>query len=524
MNPTIRKKIVDLAAILPILERLRAQGKRIVQCHGCFDVVHPGHIRHLADAAEYGDVLLVSVTADPQIDKGVGRPFVPQELRCENLAALSLVDYVIVDTESWAGPLLEKTRPDAYVKGLEYATNKDPRFFREKQIVERYGGVVVYTSGEVVYSSTLLAREQLDDADFERDRLRSILSRHGITRSSLEDRMRQFADVELVVVGDAILDHYVECEQGGLPTEAPVLQVSPISERFYVGGACVMALHAAELGARVTYVGFLAEDDRRADPGIRETLESRGVRVLAIPSEVRLMKTRYLVEGQKVFKVDRCRPAAITSAQETQWLAELERAFSGAASGLIAVDYGYGTLTHPRMQAAAKVAATRNARIFGDTTTNRFASLGKFEQLHCDAIFPCEIEARAYLGHPDVGLPILASELFANGLAKAIALTLGPRGLVLFDRERRSVDAEGGERYLPEYLPALANYAVDPLGAGDALTTCAALVRLAGGSYVEAVVLGSVAASICVRTMGNEPIRLDTLLRSLRRDSLFSVD
>ena len=127
MNPAYTQKIVDLESLLPILAELRAAGKKIVQCHGCFDVVHPGHIRHLADAAAAGDVLLVSVTADPQVGKRPQGPFMPQELRCENLAALTMVDYVIVDPESWAGPLLERIRPDVYVKGLEYLTNNDPR-------------------------------------------------------------------------------------------------------------------------------------------------------------------------------------------------------------------------------------------------------------------------------------------------------------------------------------------------------------------------------------------------------------
>lgn len=111
MNEQIRRKIVNLPTLAAILRTLRAEGKHVVQCHGCFDIVHPGHIRHLSDAAEQGDVLVVSVTSDRQIDKGVGRPIIPEELRCESLAALAMVDFVVVDRDSWAGPILEQNPP-----------------------------------------------------------------------------------------------------------------------------------------------------------------------------------------------------------------------------------------------------------------------------------------------------------------------------------------------------------------------------------------------------------------------------
>lgn len=522
MNPAIREKIVSLEGLLPRLAEFRRAGRRIVQCHGCFDVVHPGHVRHLADAAALGDVLVVSVTADPQVEKLAGRPFVPQELRCENLAALAMVDFVLVDAESWAGPLLQQVRPDFYVKGLEYQTNNDPRFLKEKEIVERQGGAVVYTSGEVVYSSTRLKTERLDGGDLDGARLRTLFARRGIDRESLLARLRRFQDLSLVVVGDLVVDHYVECEQQESTTEAPMLQVAPIGEKRYLGGAGVLALHAAALGARATYVGFLPVDRPVEGMDLSRELESRGVRVVAIPVDVGLVKTRYLVEGQKVFKVNRCRPLSVSTAQEGHWLQAVDKAFADGAQGLVAVDFGYGSLTRPRMRRAAEIVRNAGARLFADTSSNRTASLGKFFGLGCDCIYPNEAEARAYLGEPELGLPLLASKLFAHNMAQAIALTLGARGLVLFERSRRSIDVDGGTRYLPEYLPSLAPFAVDPLGAGDALTTLAALARLAGADHVEALVLGSLAAAVAVGRLGNEPVGLEPLLRFLLHHPLFA--
>lgn len=521
MQSGSRRKIVDLGTLLPILAELRRGGKRVVQCHGCFDVVHPGHIRHLSDAATHGDLLVVSVTADPQVQKGSGRPMIPQELRCENLAALTMVDFVVVDKESWAGPILESIRPDVYVKGLEYQTNNDPRFLREKQIVEEAGGVVLYTSGEVVYSSTRLQRDFLDRDDLRADWLRALVARHGLTRQGLLRRLESFPSLRLLVVGDLVLDHYVECEQGESSNEAPMLQVTPIDERFYVGGAGVLALHAAALGADVTFLGFVRQGNTADGPDPVAILEAGGVRVLAIAADARLTKTRYLVEGQKVFKVNRARALAISSAQEEDWLARIRRFLQSANDGLLAVDFGYGSLSRPRMRKAAELARAVGARVFADTSSHRTASLSKFFGLGCDCIYPTEAEARAYLGEPELGLPLLVSKLFSHNIAQGIALTLGPRGLVFFDRRRRSTEVDGTTRYLPEYLPSLARHAVDPLGAGDALTTVASLARMAGSDYIEALLLGSLAAAQVVERIGNEPIHGAAMLRMLESHPMF---
>ena len=90
-------KIVDLDRLLALRESLRREGRTLVQCHGCFDIVHPGHIRYLGFAKTQGDVLLVSLSSDRHVNKGYDRPFINENLRAENLAVLEFVDYVYID-------------------------------------------------------------------------------------------------------------------------------------------------------------------------------------------------------------------------------------------------------------------------------------------------------------------------------------------------------------------------------------------------------------------------------------------
>src|SRR5436190_20564215 len=96
MKHDYTSKIKTLAELAQAI-RPRPREKRVIMCHGTFDIVHPGHLRHLMYAKEKADLLIASLTADEHIMKANHRPFVPQELRAANLAALEMVDFVIVD-------------------------------------------------------------------------------------------------------------------------------------------------------------------------------------------------------------------------------------------------------------------------------------------------------------------------------------------------------------------------------------------------------------------------------------------
>ena len=120
-------KIVPLAALAKLVSGHKSQGKRLVHCHGVFDLVHPGHIRHLEEAKRQGDVLAVTVTPDEYVNKGPGRPVFNQRLRSESVAALQCVDYVAINEWPTAVETVRLLRPDVYVKGPDYAQREsDP--------------------------------------------------------------------------------------------------------------------------------------------------------------------------------------------------------------------------------------------------------------------------------------------------------------------------------------------------------------------------------------------------------------
>jgi rfaE bifunctional protein nucleotidyltransferase chain/domain len=153
-------KVVPLEELAARVAALRAAGRRVAHCHGCFDLMHPGHIKHLQAARRLADALVVTVSPDRFVDKGPGRPAFPEQLRAESLAALECVDYVAVNRWPTAVETIGLLRPDVYVKGQEFEQLQDAtgKLQPEVEAVRAAGGRMAFTHEEV-FSSTALLRE-----------------------------------------------------------------------------------------------------------------------------------------------------------------------------------------------------------------------------------------------------------------------------------------------------------------------------------------------------------------------------
>jgi rfaE bifunctional protein nucleotidyltransferase chain/domain len=146
--------VPDYRALAPILAPERRGGRRVALANGCFDVLHVGHVRLLADARRHAELLVVALNSDESARalKGGGRPFVPLAERMEVVAALAGVDFVTSFGETTAGALIEALRPEVQIKG----TDRSPESVPEREQVERYGGRIVICGDPKTRSSTAL--------------------------------------------------------------------------------------------------------------------------------------------------------------------------------------------------------------------------------------------------------------------------------------------------------------------------------------------------------------------------------
>jgi rfaE bifunctional protein nucleotidyltransferase chain/domain len=533
LPPAIAAKILDLPGLLRVRAGLRAAGRTLVQCHGCFDIVHPGHIRHLRQARALGDALLVSITADPAIRKGAGRPLIPEELRAENLAALDCVDYVHVDTCATARDLLEQVRPDVYVKGKEYESNNDPRFRAERDTVERSGGRVVFSSGDVVFSSTALIAALEHAADPYHQRLVQLSRREDLAGPRLYALLQSFRGRRVVVVGEVILDTYILCDRPDVAGESPVLTLRPLEARHYDGGAAIIARHAAALGARPTLVTALPDTPDAL--ALRRRLEAAGVEVRAIPvAAPSPEKQRYLVGTHKMMKVDLVEPLVLDRAQQESLSRLAHEAAAESRSGdpldlglgrdagqcdvALVVDFGLGLFT-PKTLGELTGVLRPVARVLAGDVSGRRSTLAAMRGM--DLVCPSEQELRDAMHLHGEGLPAVTWRLLEETGGKAAIVTLGPDGLIAFDRLPAATDggSDWPSRLSSEHVPALVPVPLDALGCGDSLLTTAALALASGGSLLQASYLGACAAGVQVQRLGNLPVTPADLRQLIARVS-----
>lgn len=150
-------KIFPIEVVAKKIRDLKSQGKTIVHCHGCFDLMHPGHIKYFQASKQMGDVLVVTVSPDRYVDKGPDRPVFNETLRSESIAALECVDYVAINQWPTAVETLRLLRPHFYVKGQEFENLEDKtgKLQKEYEVIKEIGAEIRFTH-EIVFSSTKL--------------------------------------------------------------------------------------------------------------------------------------------------------------------------------------------------------------------------------------------------------------------------------------------------------------------------------------------------------------------------------
>lgn len=486
------KNVEELRAAIGPRPRQRA----VVMCHGVFDLVHPGHIRHLLYAKSKADILVASLTADLHIAKANYRPFVPQDLRALNLAALEMVDYVLIDEDATPLRNLALVQPDFFAKGYEYQNGGlHPKTQAEIDIVERYGGEVLFTPGDIVYSSSALIESGPPDISI--DKLLMLMHAEGLGFEKLHQTLQRCCGIAVHVVGDTIIDSLTHTTMIGGMTKTPTPSVRFDSCQYFVGGAAIVAAHLSAAGADVTFSTVLGDDPLK--DFVLDGLDRAGVKVQAIIDRTRptTHKNTIVCGDYRLLKVDTLDNRSISDNTVDRITEQVERTRSDA---VVFSDFRHGVFnrrTIPRLIGALPPGAFRVA---DSQVASRWGNILDFRGF--DLITPNEREARFALADQDTGIRPLAAKLHEESGCRMVILKLGDRG-VLTCRPGKGNDLRSFF-----VVDSFAERVVDAVGAGDALLAYATLAMVASGSEVAATVLGSVAAALECERDGNLPVSL----------------
>ncbi|MCM2303724.1 MAG: PfkB family carbohydrate kinase [Elusimicrobia bacterium] len=489
---SIRSKIYDVDALGKELDRQRGLKKKIVHCHGVFDLLHVGHVRHFAEAKAMGDLLVVTLTQDQHVNKGPHRPAFPQDLRAEVIAALDSVDYVAVNKWPTAVNAIKLLKPDVYAKGPDYKdASKDVTggIAIEEAAVRAAGGEIRFTE-DITFSSSKLLNRHMPQFD-------------GPVAGFLERLRRRFSGADIsgligglgalkvLVIGEAILDDYVYCEAMGKSSKEPILALQYRSEEKHAGGSLAIANHLAEFCGKVdlvTYLGTKNTQEEFARANLKPTVTPHFVYKTDSPT---IVKRRFVQAGllNKLIEVYEMNDAPIEGPEEDDLCRFLEMKLSGY-DVVIAADFGHG-LIGPR----AVELLTRKSRFLSVMTQINAANIG----FHTISKYPradyiCIHEGELRLDHRNRrdDLKLLTKNLAQRLKASTVMVTRGTKGTLLY-RE--------GEGF--SECPAFAMKVVDRIGAGDSVL---AMTSLASAAKLPAEVigfLGNLAGAQAVTIVGN---------------------
>ncbi|EKE09298.1 MAG: hypothetical protein ACD_16C00194G0005 [uncultured bacterium] len=488
-----KKKIKTPQELVDILGPFPRKEK-VVMCHGTFDIVHPGHIRHLLYAKSKGDVLVVSITGDVHVTKDNYRPYVPQDLRQLNLSALEFVDYVITDFDATPLNNLRLLKPDFFAKGYEYMDGGvHPKTQEEMNILESYGGEIIFTPGDIVYSSSALIN--MGPPDIEIEKLMMLMDREKISFQDLRKILDSFSAIRVHVVGDTIVDSYTHCSPIGGMTKTPTMSMRYERKSDFVGGAAIVAKHLNAAGAKVYYSTVLGEDPLAEF--VLKDLRNFGVNCREVIDKTRptTNKNAIVANGYRLLKIDTVDNRPISD----RIIHLLENNIKSTKADMVVFsDFRHGIFNKTSIPELTAGISKGIFRVADSQVASRWGNILDFQGF--DLITPNEREARFSLGDQDSVVRDLAMDLKDKAQCKTLILKMGERG---------SLTCRNIPNSDPRSLVSLGSFCdrlVDAVGSGDALLAYASLSLYSSKSEAIASILGSLAAAVECEYDGNVPV------------------
>jgi rfaE bifunctional protein nucleotidyltransferase chain/domain len=254
------KKLTKINNLKKKIELLKKNNKKIVLCHGVFDLTHVGHHRYFKAAKSYGDYLVVSLTVDKFVNKGYDRPFFNQFYRAESLSSLDFVDFIIFSHEASAVSVINQLKPDYYAKGKEYQNEENDiskKIILEKKAVKKNNGKTVFIDEQVFSSSKILNNSDLIFNKEQKKFLSELKKKY--TYIDVLNYLKSLENTKTLIIGEIIIDKYIYVEALGKSGKEPYLAFNEISQETYLGGAAAIARQTYQFANNVRLISMIGE-------------------------------------------------------------------------------------------------------------------------------------------------------------------------------------------------------------------------------------------------------------------------
>ncbi len=430
---------------------------RTVMVHGCWDLLHIGHIKHLEEARRHGDKLVVSVTSDRFVNKGPGRPYFKENQRMEALKGLSIVDDVVLSDSELAVDSIERIKPDVFVKGVDYENGESAFSDEERNALEKLGAAIVFTKTQKHSSSEII--NKFIWSDEQKKIIEQVKERGGM--DTIRGILAQAKDLKIAIIGEAIIDEYIFVDVNGVSSKKPTLSTTYQASSRYEGGSLAVRNHLKPFVKSIYY------------PDCNTFKE--------------IVKTRYLQEDKHLFEIihDTKVKALVTPPLRNSDI-----------DVTILCDFGHGLFTEHVLEECANISGLvalncqTNSSNYG---FNLFTKHQRYDYLSIDLR-----EAKLVL-HDQNPSDVYEKIKVITGTRPNISITLGKNGALVNGFA----------------VPAFADQVVDPIGAGDAYFAMTSLLVKLGVDSILTGFMGNVFAGLKTKNLGNKPVDYNQYLKTL---------
>ena len=487
----VASKVLTLDALASKIASFHDSGQKVAHCHGVFDLLHIGHIRHLqgpvrwrqADRHHHPGSICQQRTSPAAFSEA---------LRADAVAALDCVDAVAINEWPTAVETIGTLKPDLYIKGGEYReSDKDVSggIVREREAIESVGGQLCFTD-EVTFSSSYLLNQYLPVLS---DKARSFLAEFSkrTTVDSVLDYVDRIRDLRILVIGETIIDEYRYCQSIGKSSKAAALVAKLESEERFAGGILAVANHVAAFCDNVSLVSQWGSRDRHAD-FIQENLNDKiETHFLERQNSPTILKRRYIESYffTPMFELYDINDESLSEENDRALCSLLEEELP-KHDLVIVVDYGHGMLS----KNAVDVIAARSKFLAMNAQANAgnrgYHRISKYPR----ADYVCAAEHEMMLETPDWrgDLHPVLLDVSERLSCPRVLVTCGKRGSICYSKNEGFVE-----------VPALATKVVDRVGAGDAFLSVTAPLAAMGAPMDLLALVGNVAGAQAVATVGN---------------------
>jgi len=493
-------KILSIRDLSNYLDKIR-ENKKIVLCHGVFDLLHIGHIKYFENAKTAGDILIVTVTPDRYVNKGPNRPAFPEQLRCEAIAALAVVDYVALNEWPTAVETIQLLKPDIYAKGSEYKKSENDvtgMIVEEERALKENKGSMLFTD-DIVFSSSQLINVNFSSFPKEtREFLKEFSNRYS--SEEVLKFLKKAEKLKVLVIGETIIDEYNYCDPIGMTTKDPIIAVKYISREKFAGGILAAANHLANFCDIVDIITLLGEFETD-EVFVRQNLNKKVNPFFFYKRNSPTIVKRRFIDNyltQKLFELHEINDSEIDPEQEIL-LNEIFLEKIPNYDIVIVIDYGHGMLTKRLIQTICDNAKYLAVNTQSNAGNRGFNVVSKYPKADFVSLNRSELNLEER--NKNCGIQESITHVSRKISCPRILITMGRFGNEYYYVHEGFVET-----------PAFATQVLDRMGAGDAVISLCSLCAFQGASKEIVGFIANAVASLAVATVGHrrsiEPVPL----------------